>query len=85
MKTKFKVGDYVYCVRPRDKLRYGELYQIAGLDGTLLGVKNHEPPYYADRFVHAIPDNKLNRVLFPDYRGVNGWLVEKRENYGDSI
>lgn len=101
MKTKFKVGDYAYCIEPMDKLRYGKIYRIRGLDGILVGVENHEAPYYADRFIHAIPDNKLNRVLFPDYEEIDGWLVEKlrdtplnrvvyskyfqRGNYGESI
>jgi hypothetical protein len=48
-------------------------------------VNGHKSPYFANRFLRAIPDNKLNRVLFPDYKGINGWLVEKRNVYGRSI
>jgi len=79
--NEFKVGDMVYCVEPRDNLKYEQLYQIIDVGDTVVNVEGMTPAYYADRFKLAIPDNKLNRVLYPDFKAINGWLVEQRENY----
>jgi len=83
MSNKFKVGDYVRYVRHAcdNDIKYftiGKTYTVERIrdDGALF-LKDLGLQVFISQVVPAIHDNKLNRVLYPELKPKEGYLVRE--------
>jgi hypothetical protein len=86
----FKVGDMVVYVKHGFGAQYkidskyfvkGKVYKITEeynfLDNLAYVLNDSEATVFPHQIVHAFHDNKLNRVLYPDYKPKDGYLIKE--------
>jgi hypothetical protein len=83
MSNKFKVGDYVRYIRhsvEKDKeyFNIGKIYSIERVRDTgSFFLKDVSLQVFIDQIEYAFHDTKINRVLYPELKPKDGFLVPK--------